>query len=496
MQRIICHWSEGNHKSNSTDRAAYHLLVESDGKVIGGDHAISDNVSTSDDDYAAHTRGANTGSIGIACCAMMGCQERPFSPGPKPMTKLQWDTIVQAIAELCCFYKIPVTPKTVLGHGEVQAILGITQKGKWDPMVWPWDTSKSRAEVGAALRTQVSAALAKISNNSATVYHADTKDTAYILKSTLLTSDPEIRRIAASDAVLDPPLTSQRIPGIATIQEAINRIALNNPAIPKIDYGAQEKFRGFFGKQTVAAIRAFQAHVGLGVDGVVGDDTLKALDAALSGSSKPKSKIIPTSEFYETQVRVFNRGIPPVAFLQELVAWGESAPDEIFADKATKETDIYASIVGELGPFGDITHRKACMLEAMRVLAGFESSWKWSTGKDTQNPNENSSDTDSAGAYQVSANSMSFGQDLRDLVASHGILKPKQDGLKFQALMKTNHAVAFEYVARLMRHTMRHHGPLHKNRSKFKLELRKPEQSIFPWLSRDAVGEFQQMLGA
>jgi hypothetical protein len=56
------------------------------------------------------------------------------------------------------------------------------------------------------------------------------------------------------------------------------------------------------------------------------------------------------------------------------------------------------------------------------------------------------------------------------------------------------HAVAFEYVARLMRHTMRHHGPLHKNRSKFKPALRKPEQSIFPWLSRDAVAEFQQLL--
>jgi hypothetical protein len=308
-----------------------------------------------------------------------------------------------------------------------------------------------------------------------------------------------MRRIAATDAVLDPPITSQRVPGIATVQEALNRIALNNAALPRIDFGPGEKFRGFFGKQTIAAIRAFQAFAGLGVDGAVGDDTLKALDAALTGSPSPGPTPprgpTPAGEFFETQARVFNRGIPPVAFLQELVAWGKAAPDEIFIDKATKETDVYASVTGELGPFGDIIHRKACMLEVMRVLAGFESSWKWPTGRDTNNPTEDKPETMSAGAFQVSANSLAFGQDLKDLVAPHGIRDAKRDGKAFQALMKTNHPVAMEYVARLMRHTMRHHGPLHKNRSKFKGALRKPEQSIYPWLERDAVAEFQEFLG-
>ena len=44
---------------------------------------------------------------------------------------------------------------------------------------------------------------------------------------------------------------------------------------------------------------------------------------------------------------------------------------------------MYASVITELGPFEDILHRKACMLEVMRVLARFESSWKWNEGIDT-----------------------------------------------------------------------------------------------------------------
>ena len=92
---------------------------------------------------------------------------------------------------------------------------------------------------------------------------------------------------------------------------------------------------------------------------------------------------------------------------------------------------------------------------------------------------------------------MAFGQDLRDLVAPHGISNQKRDGNAFQALMKANHPVAMEYIARLMRYTRRANGPLQKGneRSKFNPpELRLEEQSIYPWLSRAAVAEFQAFL--
>jgi N-acetyl-anhydromuramyl-L-alanine amidase AmpD len=162
MKRVICHWSEGHYAANSTDLEHYHILIQGDGSVIGGDHSISDNVSTADDNYAAHTRGCNTGSIGVALCAMVGCKEQPFQAGGEPVKKSQWDTMVQVVAELCKFYQIPVTPTTVLGHGEVQKNLGIQQLGKWDPMVWPWDPSVPHTDVGQALRTQVSGALANL----------------------------------------------------------------------------------------------------------------------------------------------------------------------------------------------------------------------------------------------------------------------------------------------------------------------------------------------
>jgi hypothetical protein len=155
MKRVICHWSVGRPQANDIDKEHYHLLVEGDGKVIRGRHSIDDNVSTKDGDYAAHTHGCNTGSIGVALCGMMGCKESPFTPGSFPITEKQWDVMIEVVAELCQFYRIPVTPETVMGHGEVQVNLGIKQKGKWDPLVLPWDPTLSRSQVGRFLRTRV-----------------------------------------------------------------------------------------------------------------------------------------------------------------------------------------------------------------------------------------------------------------------------------------------------------------------------------------------------
>ena len=345
---------------------------------------------------------------------------------------------------------------------------------------------------------------------------------AYTLRSALLANDPTLRQIAETSLVLVPPQRPEPVSGIEAIQEAINRLATAGVTLPRINFGPDDKYRGWFGEQTANALRAFQLFAGIGVDAKIGDDTLRALDKALVsagvGGLMPRAPVgqpkashaaatkpatvaqTPAGKFVKTLAKVFNRGndgIPPLGFLQELVAWGKTAPDEIFVDKQTKEKDVYASVTEELGPFGDITHRKACMLEVMRVLAGFESSWNWNEGRDKGNVKEDSPDTISAGAFQVSANSMGFGQDLRDLVAPHGISNQKRDGNAFQALMKANHPVAMEYIARLMRYTRRANGPLLKGNERNKFnpsELRLEEQSIYPWLSRDAVAEFQAFL--
>lgn len=177
-----------------------------------------------------------------------------------------------------------------------------------------------------------------------------------------------------------------------------------------------------------------------------------------------------------TKQHVFNRGVPPNAFLDQLVTWGKNAPDEIFVRNPF--SDIYSSIFNTLGPWQDNLHRRAVMMEVMRVLAGFESSWDWNAGVDTTNPTSNTPITAEAGAWQVSANAINFGQELKDPVLDQvGTL----DGIAFQKAMKLNHPLAMEFVARLLRRTTHHHGPVLRH-------------EIDQWLRRDAVAEFQALM--
>ena len=168
---------------------------------------------------------------------------------------------------------------------------------------------------------------------------------------------------------------------------------------------------------------------------------------------------------------VANRGVPPDGFLMELIGWGRTADASIFAPRKDDpgETDIYTHIRPILGPWLSPIHRRSAMLEVLRVLAGFESSWDWNCGRDTTNRTSVTPTTIEAGAWQVSGNSRAFGQDLRDLAPA--------DGDHFQAAMKSNHPLAMEYAARLLRHTIRHNGPAIRG-------------EIDPWLRRDAVLEF------
>lgn len=189
---------------------------------------------------------------------------------------------------------------------------------------------------------------------------------------------------------------------------------------------------------------------------------------------------------------VYNRGSAPQAFLAEMVAWAKTAPDDIF--ERNEKADIYGKVSGDLGPFTSLLHRKAVMLEVMRVLAGFESSWDWKEGVDTSRLGEDTPENSEAGAWQVSYDARLLSPDLANLLVSNGIT----NGIAFQRAMKFNHPLAMEFVARLMRHNTRHNGPLYKGdeRNAIRRSLRGSEHSIYPWLSRDAVKEFYEALSA
>jgi hypothetical protein len=156
MQRIIFHWTAGAYKANSTDVQHYHILIEGDGKLTKGTPSIKLNEAPLKSGYAAHTANCNSGSIGVSCCAMAGAVEKPFDAGKYPLTKVQWDTLVKVLRELAARYAIPISKTTVLSHAEVQANLGIAQKGKWDIAILPFDQSfNTAAKVGDRMRKEI-----------------------------------------------------------------------------------------------------------------------------------------------------------------------------------------------------------------------------------------------------------------------------------------------------------------------------------------------------
>jgi hypothetical protein len=198
---------------------------------------------------------------------------------------------------------------------------------------------------------------------------------------------------------------------------------------------------------------------------------------------------MPETEKYQfCRTKVKNRGRPPVAFLDELIAWGRNAPDDIFAPNS--RYDIYSSIKPVLGPWRDEKHRRAALLEVLRVLGGFESSWRWDAGIDVTNPTSNTPCTEEAGIFQCSGNSMRSGRimepppkpSLREVFEQYGGAGEGDHACnQFRKLTKDNHAFAFEYCARLLRITTKHHGPVKR-------------EEIHAWLSVDAMNEIEGML--
>jgi hypothetical protein len=167
MDRIVIHWTASAAEPTDHDMAFYHMLVGQSGKAYRGNHSIRDNAHPITGPYAAHCLGTNTGSIGLAVCGMMDARETPFAPGPCPITEAQCLTACNVAAQICRRYGIPVTPKTVLNHGEVEANLGRPQRSKWDALVLPWALHLSRREAGDWWRDNVSRFLREIDQPAA-----------------------------------------------------------------------------------------------------------------------------------------------------------------------------------------------------------------------------------------------------------------------------------------------------------------------------------------
>lgn len=156
LVRIILHWTAGGPRASVHDKRFYHFLTEATGRIVRGDHAPEDNISTRDHIYGAHTRALNTGSIGHAFCGMAMAQPAPLFLGSYPLNEVQLQAGLDHVASLCRRYGIPVTRRTVLTHAEVQPTLGVAQRGKWDIRWLPGMTKIGDAvAIGDLLRERI-----------------------------------------------------------------------------------------------------------------------------------------------------------------------------------------------------------------------------------------------------------------------------------------------------------------------------------------------------
>ena len=156
MKRIILHWSAGGYTPSQVDFEHYHFLVLKNGDILKGKYTPEDNLNCNDGHYAAHTGGFNTGSIGIALCAMYG-YKNPKNPGNYPFLRVQGEAMWAYCATLLKKYGLKPLKDTVLTHYEVGKMLpNSTSAGKIDISFIPYEPLITADEAGDYIRNKVS----------------------------------------------------------------------------------------------------------------------------------------------------------------------------------------------------------------------------------------------------------------------------------------------------------------------------------------------------
>ena len=182
-RRIICHWTAGAQQPSADDVKHYHYLVahmhgdtdEPDddwAKLVVGVpvarnmRSLSGQPSFTRDPnrgYAAHTRGFNSWSIGVALCGMRGAQDfrdpRRASggvhPGPAPITTLQIESLIGLLVTLGAEHGLSPVKDQMFTHYEAQSLHGKPQRGKWNITWLPHRPDMPADDVGPWLREQV-----------------------------------------------------------------------------------------------------------------------------------------------------------------------------------------------------------------------------------------------------------------------------------------------------------------------------------------------------
>lgn len=154
---VVWHWTAGGPRANTTDLAAYHLVVESDATVRQGKHPVAANMRklSTTDAHAAHTGGWNSYRVGLAAAGMRGYRS-PSAPGDAPLTEVQVRRMCELAAHFLALADLdPMDPAHACTHREVWTIHGIRgdrNHQKLDIEHLPFRPNLSREQVGPYLR--------------------------------------------------------------------------------------------------------------------------------------------------------------------------------------------------------------------------------------------------------------------------------------------------------------------------------------------------------
>ena len=155
MKRIIIHRTAGGYYPTDYEKEHYHFLIDKDGRVYNGKFKPEDNEICKVGKYAAHTGGGNTGSIGVALCAMAGFVNK-ISTGKYPILKKQFESAMEFCAKLTKIYNLDINPQTIMTHYE----FGVknpktTSSGKIDIIYLPPYSWVAKDEVASFIRSKI-----------------------------------------------------------------------------------------------------------------------------------------------------------------------------------------------------------------------------------------------------------------------------------------------------------------------------------------------------
>lgn len=160
-KRIVAHWTAGSYKANSIDLAAYHFLIEGDERIRAGKHPVAANMRRVSGEYAQHTGGNNSFTIGVSFCAMRDRQT--------PIREGQWRRGIVLLAALCHEYGLDASkPDHLCTHMEVWTIHKIKGTQNHQKVDINWLAFKPELkphEVGPYMRAEVAKLLKTYQQN-------------------------------------------------------------------------------------------------------------------------------------------------------------------------------------------------------------------------------------------------------------------------------------------------------------------------------------------